>query len=81
MFNNFEYEGDFTIDLETNKPSLLKHLPLMTRINLPKNKYNLNIPPIKMVNTIKNSGFVLEKREDLVVCGYEYQYLYFFTKH
>ena len=46
-----------------------------------KQTHHLTIPPIKdMLSLIKNAGFVYKRKEDLVICGYEYQYLYFFTK-
>lgn len=83
VFNNFEYEGDFTIDLDTNQAKFTETFTFNDKDKPTKKQvHNLNIPPLdKMVNIIKNSGFVLKKREDLVVCGYEYQYLYFFTKN
>ena len=83
VFNNFEYEGDFNIDLETNKANFNETFTFNDRNKATKKQtHHLTIPPLdKMVSLIKTSGFVLKKREDLVACGYEYQYLYFFTKH
>jgi len=82
VFNNFEYEGNFKIDLENDDAQFTETFKFKdTSKPVRKQVHNLTIPPIKdMKNLIKNAGFKYQRREDLVICGYEYQYLYFFTK-
>ena len=65
MFNNFEYEGDFNIDIDTNQAKFTETFTFNDS-NKPTKKqiHHLNIPSLdKMVSLIKTSGFKLKKRE------------------
>lgn len=81
-FNNFEYEGIFNLDIENNEAQFIETFKFKDPNKLDRTqKHKLYIPSIpKMVEVIKKAGFEYKKNIDLVICGYEYQYLYFFTK-
>lgn len=82
VFNNFEYEGNFNIDLDSDAAEFTETFKFKDKSKPTRKQiHHLTIPPIKdMLSLIKNAGFVYKRKEDLVICGYEYQYLYFFTK-
>jgi len=81
VFNNFDYEANFDLNLDTNKAVFKEEIKFKKDGRIRRQTHHLTIPPIKgLLKQFKKYGFEYKEHLDLMLCGYEYQYLYYFTK-
>lgn len=77
-FNNFEYESNFILNPK-NIGYFKEIFKFKNRIRQQTHKFYM-FPIEQMVKKINSNGFEYVNKTDLLHCGYEYQYLYYFTK-
>ena len=80
VFNNFDYQSEFKI-INNNKAQFIETFNLRKKNKIRKQIHNFYIFNIKnFIKLCKDSSLKLIGRTDLVECGYEYQYLFYFRK-
>jgi SAM-dependent methyltransferase len=81
VFNNMEYVANFHLEKDKNVATFNEKCTNNSSGKVRKNKHIFYMEPDKeIVAKAKLAGFIEEGKIDLLRVGYEYQYLYVFTK-
>lgn len=79
-FNEFAYTSDFKFDQPNNK-AVFEEKFQFDNGKTRKQEQTLYMEDANVIiQTAQDVGFILQGKIDLMNCGYEYQYLYIFTK-
>tara|TARA_Y100000991_G_scaffold169336_1_gene131052 strand:+ start:1314 stop:2207 length:894 start_codon:yes stop_codon:yes gene_type:complete len=80
VFNNFEYQSEFKI-VNSNKANFIEKFKFRKKNKTRKQIHEFYMFNIKQfIRISKDYSLNLIGRTDLVNCGYEYQYLFYFRK-
>ena len=80
-FVDFQYKADFKLDKPSNTAVFEEVMIDDETKKTRKNEHMLYMPTQKKVLTdARNAGFVMKGHIDMVVCQYEYQYIYLLYK-
>lgn len=80
VFNNFDYQSEFKI-VNNNKANFIEKFNFRKKSKTRKQVHTFYMFNIKnFIKTCKDYSLKLIGRTDLVNCGYEYQYLFYFRK-
>lgn len=80
-FTDFSYSADFKLDNKNNKATFVEKFKNDADGKVRKNEHLMYMTDIQeIVDEAQGCGFILDSKEDLLQCQYEYQYLYVFTK-
>jgi len=80
-FTDFSYSADFKLDEQNNKALFVEKFKNDSDGKVRKNEHTLYMNDIQeIVDEAQSCGFIVEAKEDLLKCQYEYQYLYVFVK-
>ena len=80
VFNQFEYSSEFKI-LNNNRANFIEKFNFKNKSKTRKQTHNFYMFNIKdFIRSCKEKSLNLIGRTDLVHCGYEYQYLFYFRK-
>jgi len=81
VFNNMEYSANFHLDQDKDMATFNEKFKDKNSGKTRKNKHIFYMEPDKnIIVKAKNAGFIVQGKIDLLKVGYEYQYLYIFTK-
>jgi SAM-dependent methyltransferase len=79
-FNNFKYDANFDIPEGQEKATFVEKMHFHDGTKR-KNEHKMYMPPLDdMVQLAQDAGFLVHAKIDLIKAGYEYQYLYVFTR-
>ena len=80
-FKEFHYKANFTLRKEQNKANFDETFKDDKTGNVRQNNHVLHMDTQKNILGIaKNTGFILHGKIDMVMCQYEYQYIYILQK-
>ena len=80
VFNNFDYQSEFKI-VNNNKANFIEKFNFRKKNKTRKQAHEFHMFNIKQfIRISKDYSLNLIGRTDLVNCGYEYQYLFYFRK-
>ena len=80
VFNNFDYQSEFKI-VTNNKAHFIENFNFKKKNKIRKQIHEFYMFNIKnFIKICKDYSLNLIGRTDLVHCGYEYQYLFYFRK-
>ena len=80
-FKDFQYKANFTLRKEENKANFDETIKDDKTGNVRQNNHVLHMDTQKNILGIaKNTGFILHGKIDMVMCQYEYQYIYILQK-
>jgi len=79
-FNHFKYKAHFDINEETDTALFIENIHFNDGKKR-KNEHKMYMPHLDtMVQMVQDVGFLVQGKIDLIKAGYEYQYLYIFTR-
>ena len=80
-FTDFDYSADFQLDKNNNTANFIEKFKNDKDGKVRKNEHTMYMPDTQdIVDEALGTGFILQGRIDLLMCQYEYQYLYIFAK-
>jgi len=80
-FNGFDYTANFDLDKTANIAIFEETFKDLQTSNTRVNKHTLYMDPIpKILALVKQTGFIIKERIDMIECAYDYQYLYVLYK-
>jgi SAM-dependent methyltransferase len=80
-FNGFEYTANFNLDKNENIAIFEETFKDTQTNNMRVNKHTMYMDTIpKILSIVKQTGFIIKDRIDMMECAYDYQYLYVLYK-
>jgi len=80
-FNGYDYKANFKLNNNENKAIFEEKIKDKNTNNVRVNEHTLYMETIySILNMARSVGFIIHSKIDMIECGYDYQYLYVFTK-
>jgi len=79
-FNHFKYKANFEIDESEDKAKFIETIHF-NEGGKRRNEHEFHMPSLdNMIQMVQDVGFLVKGKVDLIKAGYEYQYLYIFSR-
>lgn len=80
-FYGYEYKAKFNLNTNKNTAIFEEKIKDKNTNNVRINEHKLYMETISSIlNMARSVGFIINSKIDMIDCGYDYQYLYIFTK-
>ena len=80
-FYGYEYKANFKLHNDKNTAIFEEKIKDKKTNNVRINEHNLYMETIySILNMARSVGFIIHSKIDMIECGYDFQYLYMFTK-